>query len=168
MVRASIPQSVSGIGEMFQSRDIKGIAIVGGLAATGVALSVTVSALVNDFLGTVNMSRAGMLVLALSASLVAMGAMRLFSRKVGGAMALGSVVVVGIAIVNMVLGPQSDLPPNSFRQVAHDDGFAREISQTAPGISMSQGVSDRPPQLDREDGFRDIGPGSAAAGGAIR
>lgn len=134
MVRASLRRSTSGIAEIFRDRDFKAIALTGAVAAGGAVLSATVASTFNVLLGFGSFNnRQSYAVLALTAALVGMAAVKYGGPAWGGGVAVGSVGVIGMAGLAFLLQDNNPIPDTpSTMSVNAMTGASQPVNASLP------------------------------------
>jgi len=103
MPTVDLERSARGITEAFEDRNLASIAGVGVVSAVGASISAGLGSWGASLLGLGgNNSRAGLAATAGGAALVGVAAVALLGSKWGGPFAIGSMVVVGLALLAAV------------------------------------------------------------------
>lgn len=153
MVSVSAPRSATGIADAFSRMGITELAKTGTLAIVGGSVAVVATEFVKGFLGLNDgrQTRADALALGVTSILVGMAAVKYGGTQWGGAMAIGPLLMVGVAVMGM-LSPGSILPPEispeiggTFRQ-SIQDGHIRPEEYRNGQKSVSASVPEGEPR----------------------
>lgn len=166
MVQAQIARSSSGISDAFEARDLKTITIAGGLAAVGFAVASSVGVSVAKALpgDLQRIDRVEAAVIGLGAFAVAALGVGFLPDYLGGPLAIGSMVAVGMAALMVLLGPV-DTPgvdTGGFRKAMAAQNVVGAVNSASP-VSLSGCATCGQSQTARR---RNTGP--AAQSGEIR
>lgn len=168
MVNVSATRSASGVGDLFDDRDWKGIMIVGGLAAVGFAVATSVGGMLLDTIGLrPSTERREALAVAVGSAVAMVLAVRFLGTNVGGALGVGALTAVGFSLLTAVFGRNQ---PSIFR--GGTQATMQSARAGAPSLSQPlDRMDDVPDAVDDEgDGVRRIdrpryrSPTSVAAG----
>lgn len=139
MVKADLQRASGSVAEAFRERDIKTLALTGGVATFGFIAAVSVGSIINNTLGISGSSRAGAATVAVGAVLSALAGLHFLGPAVGGAMSIGALVALGSGVVLTALGPTQD---NTVMGMVESADVADSVpSITASGTCGSCGGS---------------------------
>lgn len=164
MVTAEIQRSTQGIRDAFDDRDVSTIVGVGGLAAVGFLVAMSVGGAIAEFgpTGDMNLGRAQMVVVGLGAMATAMGGIVFLPGYIGGPLAIGAVVAVGMAFLGALVGPRSAVDQGRFRNIVRASKVdAQALSASGcvtcgnTGEPNPEGIPDGP--YSDNEGIRSVG-----------
>lgn len=126
MVQADIQRSTQGVASAFEDRDIQTIAVTGGLAAVGFAVALTVGGTLASFTpgGLMPFGRLEAVVVGLGAMLAAMGGLSVLPSYLGGPLAVGAIVAVGMAFLSAIIGAHDEFDEGRIRGIMNSADFS--------------------------------------------
>lgn len=150
MVFASAERATDDIAALFEDGDWTTITYVGGLSTVGLALAATTGAIGASLLGLdlARMDRVDAIVVGLGALLYSWTVIQVLGPGVGGPLAVGGLVAVGLAAVAAVVGPRDPSSPigrirTTLDSVSVEDE-ATEAASTVAGSMTAGATADGP------------------------
>lgn len=132
MVSVSLANSASDVGDMFEDLDLVGLASTSALASIGYALTIALSAVASALTGTQSVR---ILSVVLGVAAVGTGTVAsMYGGGVGDAMAIGSMLALGSAVVGLIVGGR--VSSDDIRTVV-DARMPSGIEAASPATSSS-------------------------------